>query len=242
MAWTLTGTTPRYWYDASGLPAGVLSQWNDLSGNNYHLARTGTTRPTVVAAAMNGKSAVFFDVANFQYMDTTVSNSTGMPGSYFSVFAAFQKKTTGSRSLVGQETATASNGTLYWRINGDTGTKVGATWRYFTVPDVTLNKPHHANLIYDGANMYSRMDGAESPAHLAFIGTPVSSGSPFTVGRYGSYGTQYWDGYIGEIILFASAVSDADRVAIQGYLNSKWVLPIASRRSLTGRAGTRGAF
>lgn len=59
--------SPAAWYDASDSATitesgGLISAWNDKSGNANHLAQaTGANQPTYTSAGQNGKNVVTFD-------------------------------------------------------------------------------------------------------------------------------------------------------------------------------------
>lgn len=62
------------WADASDASTithttGAVDEWRDKSGNENHLAASGTARPTTGSATINGKNALAFDGSNDR-MDT----------------------------------------------------------------------------------------------------------------------------------------------------------------------------
>jgi hypothetical protein len=53
--------------------------------------------------------------------------------------------------------------------------------------------------------------------------TPTLKGTPVLICIGGIEGASYWhDSYISEVILYSSALSDANRQAVEAYLNDKW--------------------
>ena len=70
-------TPPALWFnDDSSITtvSGMVSQWNDISGNNYHFSQsTSTQRPEPLAAALNGRRVIRFDGVN----DYLASSATG---------------------------------------------------------------------------------------------------------------------------------------------------------------------
>jgi hypothetical protein len=65
----------KAWYRADSpnvsLAGSVVSQWNDLSGNGYHLTQSTTdNKPTYEAAGFNGQPSILFDGVN-DYLQNT---------------------------------------------------------------------------------------------------------------------------------------------------------------------------
>ena len=52
--------------------------------------------------------------------------------------------------------------------------------------------------------------------------TILSCSATLKVGEFGGVLPRNWNGDIGEIALYDSALSDADREAVRDYLNNRW--------------------
>ena len=49
---------------------------------------------------------------------------------------------------------------------------------------------------------------------------------PYVIGVQGNYGTEYWNGDIAELILFARTLSETERVAVWNYLANRYQLKL----------------
>ena len=73
----------QLWLDADDsdtitLNGSTVSQWNDKSGNDYHVSQgTASNQPTYTASALNSKSVVRFDGAGDRLFNTTAQPVSG---------------------------------------------------------------------------------------------------------------------------------------------------------------------
>jgi hypothetical protein len=88
----------------------------------------------------------------------------------------------------------------------------------------TFNTPFYAVSEYSGTSNYQYIDGNSN--------VPVASTGNFGISAYGigrdvGTATGYWNGYIGEVLVYASYLNDYDRFRLQTYLSNKWsiILP-----------------
>lgn len=111
-------TPPSFWVNddsaVTDAGAGACSQWNDISGNGYHLTQsTAAARPLIVASGLNGRRTIRSDGS-----DDRMSNvSAGFLDMYRArgvawIYCVFKKNATGStgiRTLWNPSTPTAGN-------------------------------------------------------------------------------------------------------------------------------------
>lgn len=67
--WTMANlaSPPEAWYNESSSVTGTTnaSQWNDASGNGYHMIQpAGANQPAIIAAGLDGKRTIRFDGTN----------------------------------------------------------------------------------------------------------------------------------------------------------------------------------
>jgi formylglycine-generating enzyme required for sulfatase activity len=233
--WTPSLASPAIWLDAADhttitIATGV-SQWNDKSGNGYHVAQaTGTQQPTRIAGFLNGLPIHYFDGAN-DFMDRAAAGATGTTTS--SIIAVFRMRTGGPTQDIpmgiGGPTSNAARA-LYRAASGTTvgfggwgndittsglSFDISGGYHLFGFVQTSLTTPNNVTLIRDGttevgttvANLIATVDG-------------------FTVGslRGGSVGTYYTDMNLCEILVFYTALSTANRQLVEGYLAWKWGL------------------
>ena len=225
-AMTLSGSNVTTWIDKSGL------------GNNA----TSYNTPVLTANAINGVQAI--STSNLPYFTGSVS-VTGTTVTIFSVATTTRLQPNGGNDqrLVSLVNATNVD---YGRTDGVIGlfnqynTSSIATWRVsgpIANNAVVTNTPFLAVSKYDGTNGYLWLNGV--------AGTRASSASTgtFAVTKYGignqaNPSGEYWQGFIGEVIIYSNALSDTQRQQVEGYLGRKWgITPLStSVTSITSTA------
>lgn len=81
---------------------------------------------------------------------------------------------------------------------------------------------HVIDAIFNGASSQFDLDRASlstaSPGTRGWVAAPICIGTDFQQGNV-------WKGYIGEVLLYASALSPTNLLAAQNYLKTKWATP-----------------
>jgi len=204
-----------------------ISQWNDKSGNGNNATANGT--PVLSNSSLNGYQSIYTN--NSPYFTGPVL----ITGTTFTCFAV--ATTTASLPLSGhdQRLVSLENGgnVDYGRTDGaialfnQGGTSWIGTWRVNPSPvadsPITTNIPFLAVSEYDGTNGYLWKNG--STGSLA----SSSSTGTFAVTKYGignqaNNSGEYWIGYIGEVIIYNTALTTGQRQQVEGYLSWKWGL------------------
>ncbi len=215
--------------------AGLVSQWQDQSGNANNAAQANTNlEPTLVAVAgLGGKAAVRFNGiqnnVNGSYMfgDGTVNVPNAMTA--FTVYNAF---------------SAANNENVFWYIGvpGTYGAVRGdmitagdmrfTFWGYdysapFVVPTNTYRiRTDRLDTNLDTLNMFDAtavsatnftmsVSGASTPGAGYYLGG-VNASLP------GVGTSRNFDGDIAELICYQGYLSEADRLAVTGYLEQKY--------------------
>jgi hypothetical protein len=207
--------SPTVWYRATSnvtLLDGLVSQWDDLSGNDNHMVQsTAGSRPSVVTNAVNGKNAVSFNGGKF--LSSSESTIT-TPREIYVVSRYTQGNSFGY--IPGLFSAT-NNSLGVWLTGINTG--------FYTN---TYNGGHFVNggATDRASNVFPEM---ASPCLIRAVANSTSTSSAgYQVGcdrdYYDSsiFGDRYWYGYICEILAFAQPLSVQDRNVIQEYLSTSW--------------------
>lgn len=216
--WTPEGLSMDAWYDASNsdsltVSSGYVSQWNDISGNNRHATSSGASRPTLGTEAINSKDAINF--VNPQYFNI----SGGVPlANDMCTFMVFTRASTGIVSMIlGRAPPTYYRYPLWWDSLNTIYARHGATLK-----TVASSQTNTGTLLFvskrDSTYEYVWRNGAG-------VGTVTTSALDYefnTIGRTLNNSSYQHNGYIAEILFFASAVSVDDRQKIEGYLAWKW--------------------
>lgn len=198
------------WYAADQItspPASgsALTAWNDLSGNGYTASQaTGADQPTYDTNVQNSLPAVLFNGSS-DVLKATIA-SLSQP---FTIFAVVQ---TSSASV--NLTYISDGGNVRLGDGDKSYVYAGGTpligsaitsWKYVTVQ-------------VDGASSYIRDNGTQTAS-----GNPGSTawGTALYLGANGS-SSLFWNGYIGEILVYPSALSSGDVSTVETYLYDKW--------------------
>ncbi|MDC1167903.1 hypothetical protein OAT36_03215, partial [Flavobacteriaceae bacterium] len=188
---------------------GLVSQWNDKSGNNNHLTQgTDANQPTTGTRTQNGLNVLDFDGGDFFSKVFAVAQP-------YTVFAiAKWDDPTASRSIFGN----SDNSPITYLSH------YSSVWRWYSA-----SQQVDASATDSNYHLFSAVaNGATAETELWMDGTSegTSSGTAgldgVTVG--GAGGTGSWIGTIGEVVLLSSDASDSDRQKIEGYLAHKWGL------------------
>jgi hypothetical protein len=209
----------------------TITQWNDKSGNGNNGIATGS--PALTQTGINGRQAVTAAVG------TCFLGPISMTGQSLTCFGVATTDVTlpNVRSpRADQRLVSLANGTNPdYQSNGmiplfnQDSTSTIAAWNYNYGPGTLASNPIVTGTPFMAV---SRLDG--TTASLWFngsAGTLASSSfsSSVTATKYG-IGNQanptieYWSGFIGEVILFNTALSTPQRQQVEQYLANKWGL------------------
>ena len=219
-AWFPTdlGASLALWLDAADAASmtqsgGLVSQWNDKSGNNKHATQaTSGNRPTFTASALNGKSVLTFDGNS----DKMTIPALGLSNSAM-VIMVF-KATNAPHAVL------SGSGNDTWDEYG--GTSYAHHFRVVRLDNIGAPSPLSTNnilgyLANSTTPVYNRrLNGnASSTSNAAF----TFSSNITEIGWNAPNNGYYLNGTISEIIVVnAYSVSDAEK--LEGYLAEKWGL------------------
>jgi len=205
------------WYDASVLSSivssdGVVSQWNDISGNNRHMAQgNAAQRPSTGLATINEKNVLSFTAANSTRLTTADLNSQGIAADPMTWLIVYKSDITTQNRVLDVEVGPrqyfdTNNSYIMYSSGGIVGGPVGTT-------DV-----EQAVLVWNGPS-----------SKLYINGRLVNSGTTTSVGNliYLHVGGRdaYFQGKVAEFIPLSGVISDANRVKWNNYVREKWGTP-----------------
>lgn len=245
------------WHDASDsatITVGTgVSSWADKSGKGYTLSQsTGNNQPTTGTRTIGGRNALDFDGSNdglsggFSLDFTTPKE--------FTVFAVSATDTTaaGYQPLVSVERTNATDYTSGFVIarrttrpeiaigdgrTSDSPAQQGTLIRRFN--DDTTSAVVYAAYASASANTTGFWKNGSVQALATWYGTLaassfLSSGSGdhrLTVGAGSSASadslTEWFDGIVGEVLVYKSALSASQLSAVTRYLGKKWGIAVA---------------
>jgi hypothetical protein len=219
--WTPALISTALWLDAADsgtitLDGSLVSEWRDKSGNARHASETGTNRPSIESAAVNGLDVVDFTTANrFLTFSSALSVTTAM-----TVFEVFGRASSGILSMpLGGTTAGGPPYGLQWFTDNVRYSGLGSTGFSTHGTASTATGTMLSALWRNASNVTLAVNGSQvGTAQAALTLTSANFGY---IGRRAS---DYHSGRILEIIAVASTLSTEDRQIVEGYLAHKWGL------------------
>ena len=216
LAFTSTPTTPvagyYAWWDATqivGVADGAsLTTWSD-SGPNAHTLTSSGTAPlyfkTTPAKLIGGKPAVWFTAAG-QLATTGTAFGTAQPLTWFAVGLSSNPATT--QILVSDTLGQVQILYVSSHFEAFGGTALAG--------GTTDSSAHAIGMIFNGASSSVQVDG-----------TTVASGNAGANSQSAQMdlGGDSLVGALGEVVLYASALSPGNMATMHTYLKNKWGTP-----------------
>ncbi len=202
---------------------GIVSRWEDQSGNGYHaLQTTIAKRPAFVSNAINNRPAVRFDGVD-DFMAYTLGS---IPGAH-TVFVVFQCMASGSNSSVWRQSTDAVHQGITIDSVTDLYSYHGAG-KYVRETEVVADTYYIVSRVWDGgadaADMNLWLDGDASTSKT---GTPVSTNMTAAGGIGGEAASNFLEGEIAEVWLFPTALNAGERGQVETYLASKYRITLS---------------
>lgn len=227
----ILGTNLLAWYRADTgvtLSGSNVTQWDDQSGNAYHLTVPGgINSPQYSATSFNSRPGITFSTSG-----TTGLQKTSFAPGAISVTSAFlvgtEESTTGSnarfisyKNVVGTDTDTDG---VIWHLS-PTLTTIrgfqGATGFLGSSGTLTDGIPYRLGSIYDGVNHTIYVNNvAQTPAGANAF-TLTSSGT-LGIGQQG--GLDSCSSVMAEIVITKSNVGSSDRTSLDTWFKYLWGL------------------
>lgn len=230
--------TPQLWLDAADTStitssSGNVSQWNDKSGNAYHVTQAvGTSQPKTGTITRNGLNVLDFDGTN-HYLVRETDTALGRNVSGLTVYWVASFDSGGSGLVVAFATNVAVNATRV-ASGFNTSTQFNNSGRTLdadasaTANSSTLSTgTWYANCaVFDYANtdLNLYVDRTANGSNTSFQTATTTSNTDslrLTVGSGVGF-AQRVNGQIAEILVYHSAHSSADRETVFDYLDGKW--------------------
>lgn len=216
----------QLWLDASqvsGADGDPVTTWGDLSGNGRNATQSTTAaKPTLKTAVQNGRSALLFDGTD----DSIATAAAVFTGAAARTVVAIYRDTKGGAHvspICGQ--STGSSGSTWFVLQSRNSGAVGDPYLAGFANDLTgpavdgLWKV--AVVTYDGATATTYKNGAQANTGAKTYNTV---NQPFAIGADAS---SFLGGYVGEIAVYNTALSAADRQRIERYLGAKWGIAVS---------------
>jgi hypothetical protein len=212
------------WWDASQITTlnnnDDVTTWIDVTGVYSATQSVAAKKPHYKTNQINSLAAIDFEADDSQYLITTIT-----PSASKTVFVVFTCESLADRVLVG---STDTSDDSFIGIETATDKLAGGvstddiTTILGTTTIATDGTAYIGMLKYNGSNVNLALDGtveyagaqaaAISNSQVEYIGANNIDASP----------SAYWDGLIGEIIIYNTSLSSTDTANIVAYLQNKW--------------------
>jgi hypothetical protein len=226
--WNPSMITTALWLDAADASTitesgGAVSQWDDKSGNNYHVSQaTAADQPTVSTDA--GNASISFDGTS-DYLRHDVSGTFTYPSSIFIVCRNTDTANAGhalsmNNSFVSDEYATLtqrnfSGQAILYNVRDVSSSFISVFSTFGTeIVNAVSNASNNNELFSNGASVGTETSTWTTPSY-----DNISIGRL----RYQVSG-QYFVGHVHEIIWIRQSLDLTTRQKIEGYLAHKWGL------------------
>ena len=207
----------------------TAQEWQDQSGNLYHLAQgTAGARPTFETSEINGLPVVRFNgIANSLNRGEAVSDL--ITAGAFTLYAVFRTDAFAGDFGLGSP---QSNEALFADQLSQFGLGFKAAEPYVVgynndgtydtvAQTIAAATVYGVMFRHESGNLYLKVSG------FAELTTPSGNTAGITgnaiMGRSAS-GAIYWDGDLGELLVYNGAVSPADRTLLEDYLATRWAI------------------
>jgi hypothetical protein len=213
--WTPSQISTALWLDAADastivLNGSTVSQWNDKSGNDFHLSQaTAADQPAYEATGFNGLPTV-----NWAAINHALRTSMSLPATDLNLFcAADSNSLTQSTYILDIETArrvfTTSGQIFSGSWNPATSPITGAGQRIYGFTTGPTNQ-----IIYENGTAKSTL----APIPAGVVSGIVALGNRFGANNFGM------NGKMSEFVFVSGTLSTTDRQKLEGYLAWKWGL------------------
>lgn len=213
--------SPLAWFDTSDTAsisqvANAVSQINDKSGNARHLTQaTGANQPVTNTRTINS-----LNVLDFNGTTHLLSSPSFVQAQPITAFVVCQLDVAAAviREALGSAAPSGDSPALYQKSDTTFAYYAGAEVSMATASDTN---PHVLAAVFSGASSVGYLDGVQkatsSPGTAGF-----STG--FAMGA-SSAPSAFWDGRIGELLIYPSAFDAGTIASASAYLRTKWGTP-----------------
>ena len=241
---------------------GVVSQWSDLSGHNYHFSQaTSARRPAYSATGgPNSRPAISFTGSSQHYLSTpsipaSISYTSGV--SSFTV-VNFATPLGGGFPRIYDFAIGQSNNSIwlgrYWTNNtlgyeGRTDWTVAQTYTNGT--SVVANSTHHMHEVIQAAGTVGNTSAVAfyragtawtstgTMGSATYVPAAVNRTSNF-IGRSNWSADEYFGGTMSEILFYNLAMNTTRRIILENYLWASWGLAVSNTKYTPPATGVYG--
>ena len=200
---------------------GTVRRWQDKSGNQRHCTEFGSG-PQRKAAQINGRDVVRFNGTNAQLSGT----STPGAGNQRTTFVVATSNTSIGEILQIGAHRNGGAGFLHRASTGSGNTIIGGDLytNNLTISgrELPVTSAFVGCIVQESRSSFQYFHNAASYPVTGTLNSFSMNEGYFIGALRGTFSFRFFDGDIGEIIIYDSALSGTNRAAVEAYLISKW--------------------
>lgn len=210
------------WMDASyGVVANgsnEISEWKDKSGKNRNATQTVAGLQGIKVQETSPTS----NKSHFVRMDGSDDffniDSAAMLGSFFSVFSwrGALPVVPGYRTLM-MSKVSKPKGFILLVSDGTSKYYIDGAYNTFTGSEIEVNRVNTREMA--PLDRLKMMNGITSGASIPF--------DNFFIGKFPNDATSFWNGDIGDLIIYKNSLNATEKQAVQKYLDDKYAPPVS---------------
>jgi len=204
----------------TGVAGGSVVRWEDKSGNARHATQsTGVNQPTKQTGIKNGRDVVRFDGSN-DFLSTSLTNNGTL-----TVFVVAANRNT---SVGGTEIDTLFSSNNFPVFPNNKGISCSSANGYAGTPRTFLEETIPAGSFtkyLNGGGTYTTVLNQFFIGSIIYSGVTLEGAKTMQLGRLVTgAATFFGQNDIAEFLVFPTALSTSERIAIESYLNAKWAI------------------
>lgn len=204
-----------------------VSQWSDKSGNSNHFTNNNSASQPDRSATQGGKSAVKFDVGGATYYLTNTSLGDWSASS-FTVFVVVDLNNGSFTGIIGRNSLAAlqlgADGSNVNVAISRIGQATSSSTLAYTGTNADVVTFKSAGVSGGNITVTPYRNGT-SASNISIAITSAGDKNALGAMRDGAADSFGDDGYICEVLLYPSQLSDSNRSSVETYLKAKWGTP-----------------
>ena len=202
-----------------------IETWENLADNDIIVSQTELSdRPIYRPTEMGGGPALEFNIREF-FNVTNDPDALLAQSANFHIMAvvrlrALSSGTTRIRVILNRQTGSTGQGRTFWVVHWDSEWVYRNTATSLPSNDNSILAPELVGIRADSSEVRMRLQGVQQTSSVS-LNSGVGE-QPMTIGREADSARRWWDGWISEILLYPSLLSNEKLEEVETHLINKW--------------------